>query len=133
MHGNRLRPLRPIYLGDDIFACQPIAKMLKDNGDDFIFTAKESSHKTLYDFMAGAQPERHEVKVSKRKSTETRRYRWFQDVPLRDGKDAMLVNWIGMEIVDAKGKVKFATAWVTSSLSMVTWHTTKAPPKRGQK
>jgi hypothetical protein len=39
MHGNRLRPLRPIYLGDDIFACQPIAKMLKDNGDDFIFTA----------------------------------------------------------------------------------------------
>jgi hypothetical protein len=64
--------------------------------------------------MAGAQPERHEVKVSKRKSTETRRDRWFQDVPLRDGKDAMLVNWIGMEIADAKGKVKFASAWVTS-------------------
>ncbi len=113
-HGERLRPSRPVYLGDDIFACQPIAKMLKDNGDDFIFTAKESSHKALYDFMAGAEPERHEVKVRKRKSTETRRYRWFQDVPLRDGKDAMLVNWIGMEIADAKGKVKFSTAWVTS-------------------
>ena len=111
-HGERLRPSRPVYLGDDIFACQPIAKML--NGDDFIFTAKESSHKALYDFMAGAEPERHEVKVRKRKSTETRRYRWFQDVPLRDGKDAMLVNWIGMEIADAKGKVKFSTAWVTS-------------------
>ena len=26
----------------------------------------------------------------------------------------MHVNWIGMEIVDAKGKVKFSTAWVTS-------------------
>ena len=113
-HGERLRPSRPVYLGDDIFACQPIAKMLNDNGDDFIFTAKESSHKALYDFMAGAEPERHEVKVRKRKSTETRRYRWFQDVPLRDGKDAMLVNWIGMEIADAKGKVKFSTAWVTS-------------------
>ena len=36
------------------------------------------------------------------------------DVPLRDGKDAMRVNWIGMEIVDAKGRGKFATAWVTS-------------------
>jgi hypothetical protein len=114
MHGNRLRPLRPVYLGDDIFACQSVAKMVKDGGDDFIFTAKESSHKALYDFMAGAEPERHEVKVRKRKSTETRRYRWFEDVPLRDGKDAMRVNWIGMEIVDAKGKIKFASAWVTS-------------------
>ena len=113
-HGNRLRPLRPVYLGDDLFACQPIVAMVKDNGDDFIFTCKESSHKALYDFIAGAEPERHEVKVRQRMSTETRRYRWFEGVPLRDGKDAMLVNWIGMEIVDAKGKVKFASAWVTS-------------------
>ena len=88
--------------------------MVKDNGDDFIFTCKESSHKALYDFIAGAEPERHEVKVRKRKSAETHRYRWFEGVPLRDGKDAILVNWIGMEIVDAKGKVKFASAWVTS-------------------
>jgi hypothetical protein len=113
-HGKRLRPLRPVYLGDDIFACQPIIQMLKDEGDDFIFTAKESSHKTLYDFIAGAEPERQEVKVRKGKSTETRRYRWFEDVPLRDGKDALLVNWIGMEIIDHKGKVKFTSAWVTS-------------------
>jgi hypothetical protein len=33
--------LRPVYLGDDLFACQPIAAMVKDNGGDFIFTAKE--------------------------------------------------------------------------------------------
>jgi len=35
-------------------------------------------------------------------------------VPLRDGKDAMLVNWIGFEIIDAKGGVKYSMAWVTS-------------------
>jgi hypothetical protein len=35
-------------------------------------------------------------------------------VPLRDGKDAMLVNWIDFEIIDAKGRVKYAMAWVTS-------------------
>src|ERR1700746_1283749 len=52
-------------------------------------------------------------KFRKGRATETRRYRWFEDVPLRDGEDAMHVNWIGMEIVDAKGKVKFVTA-VTS-------------------
>ena len=38
--------------------------MLKDNGDDFIFTCKKSSHKTLYDLMAGAELECHQEKVS---------------------------------------------------------------------
>jgi hypothetical protein len=88
--------------------------MVKDNGGDFIFTCKENSHRALYDFIAGAEPERHEEKVRKGKSTETRRYRWIEGVPLRDGKDAMLVNWIGFEIVDAKGRVKYAMGWVTS-------------------
>jgi hypothetical protein len=33
---------------------------------------------------------------------------------LRDGKDAVPVNWIGFEISDAKGAVKYKTAVVTS-------------------
>ena len=57
-HGARLKPLRPVYLGDDLFACQPVAQMLKDNGDDFLFTCKETSHKTLYEFVHGAELER---------------------------------------------------------------------------
>jgi hypothetical protein len=40
-HYARLAPLRPVYLGDDLFACKPIAAMVKDNGGDFIFTAKK--------------------------------------------------------------------------------------------
>ena len=113
-HGDRLRPLRPVYLGDDLFACQPIVKMLAEGGDDFIFTAKESSHKALYDFIDGAAPERHVETIRKGKAVETRRYRWITGVPLRDGKDAALVNWIGFEIFDRTGRVKYSTAWVTS-------------------
>ena len=113
-HGERLRSLRPVYLGDDIFACQPIAKMVADSGDDFIFTCKDNSHKALYDFIDGVALDRHEEKHRKGKTTETRRYRWIEDVPLRDGKDAMLVNWIGSDIVDPEGRVKYAMAWVTS-------------------
>jgi hypothetical protein len=113
-HHARLSPLRPVYLGDDLFACQPVAKMVTDNGGDFIFTAKDSSHKALYDFIKGAEPERHEEKVRKRKTRESFRYRWIEAVPLRDGKDAMLVNWIAFEIVDPKGRVKYSMAWVTS-------------------
>jgi hypothetical protein len=91
--------------------------MVEDGGGDFIFTCKESSHKALYDFIEGAELERHEEKIrkgNKGKTTETFRYRWIEGVPLRDGKDAMLVNWIGFEILDAKGRVKYKMAWVTS-------------------
>src|ERR1700674_517696 len=111
---SMLASLRPVYLGDDLFACQPIATMVKDNGGDFIFTAKESSHTALYDFIKGAEAFRHDEKVRKGKTTHTFRYRWFEAVPLRDGKDAMPVNWIGFEIIDAKGRVKYSMAWVTS-------------------
>jgi len=113
-HADRLRALRPIYLGDDLFACQPIVKMLADAGDDFIFTCKETSHKALYDFIDGAEPERHVETIRKGKAVETRRYRWITGVPLRDGKDAVLVNWIALDIFDQHGKVKYSIAWVTS-------------------
>lgn len=113
-HADRLRPLRPVYLGDDLFACQPIVTMLADAGDDFIFTCKETSHKALYDFIDGAEPERHIETIRKRKAVETRRYRWIEGVPLRDGKDAALVNWVAFEIVDHHGRVNYSIAWVTS-------------------
>jgi hypothetical protein len=113
-HRARLALLRPIWLGDDLFACHPVGKMVTDAGDDFIFTCKPTSHKALYDFIDGAEPFRHEEKVRRRNTKETFRYRWIEAVPIRDGKDAILVNWIGFEIVDAKGKVKYSMAWVTS-------------------
>ena len=113
-HAERLRPLRPVYLGDDLFACQSIVKMLADAGDDFIFTCKETSHRALYDFIDGAAPERHAETIRKGKAVETHRYRWIAGVPLRDGKDAALVNWIAFEILDRDGRVKYSIAWVTS-------------------
>ena len=63
-HGARLAPLRPAFLGDDLFACHPVAKMITDAGDDFIFTCKPTSHKTLYDFIDGAEFRRHEEKAA---------------------------------------------------------------------
>ena len=113
-HADRLRALRPVYLGDDLFACQSIVSMLMDAGDDFIFTCKQASHRALYDFIDGAEPERHVETIRKGKEVETRRYRWITGVPLRDSKDAALVNWIAFEIFDRHGAVKYSIAWVTS-------------------
>ncbi len=44
----------------------------------------------------------------------TYRYRWFEGAPLRDAHDAVLVNWIGVTITDAKGHVTYDNAFVTS-------------------
>lgn len=52
-HGERVRELRPVYLGDDLFACQPCCEAVLASGADFLFTAKPDSHKTLYNFMNG--------------------------------------------------------------------------------
>jgi hypothetical protein len=46
-HGARPASLRPVFLGDDLLACPPVAKMVPDVGDDFIFTCKPASHKAL--------------------------------------------------------------------------------------
>ena len=113
-HGPAVAPLRPVFLGDDLFACQPIVSMLTQAGDDFIFTCKQTSHKALYDFIDGAEPERHVETIRKGKAVETRRYRWIEGVPLRDGRDAALVNWVACEIIDRHGAVKYSVAWVTS-------------------
>jgi len=108
------RKFKPVALGQNQTAAdkspksaiamlppRPFRESGTDAGDDFIFTCKETSHKALYDFIVGAEPERHAETIRKGKAVETRRYRWITGVPLRDGKDAALVNnWVACEIVD---------------------------------
>jgi hypothetical protein len=113
-HSERMKDLRPVYLGDDLFACQPICEAVLANDGDFLFTAKPDSHKTLYDFMNGAAIEERSVTRKDGGKTLTCRYRWFSKAPLRDGKDALAVDWIGVTISDAKGKATYDGAFVTS-------------------
>lgn len=113
-HAERVKDLRPIYLGDDLFACQPIAEAITAAGGDLLLTAKPSSHKALYDFMDGATIEERTVTEKLAGKRLAYRYRWFEQAPLREGKDAMLVNWVGVTITDAKGKTTYDSAFVTS-------------------
>ena len=113
-HGERVKDMRPIYLGDDLFACQPICEAAKAAGGDFLMTAKQKSHIALYDFMKGA--ELAETSLTRKEAGRklTYRHRWFTGAPLREGKDALIVNWLGVTISDAKGKVTYDGAFVTS-------------------
>jgi hypothetical protein len=114
-HGGRMRALRPVYLGDALFSSQPMCAAVLAQGGDFLFVCKEDSHKTLYEYLRGIEPQRHMVN-ERRLGGRTRSYRysWVESVPLRDGKDALNAHWLTVEVVDQAGKVTYRGAFVTS-------------------
>lgn len=112
-HGAKYAHLKPIYLGDDLASRQPTCEAVQEVGAHFLFTAKPSSHKTLYEWLDGADVPTMEQKIKQGVRFVTHRYRWLEAVPLRDGKDALIVNWLEIEIVDASGKVTYRNSFVT--------------------
>jgi len=113
-HGARYSRLHPIYLGDDLFAHQPFCEEVRANGGHFLFTCKPTTHTLIQEYIAGAELATHEEKLKRGKKRVTHRYRWLCDVPLRDGKDALHVNWFEIEIVDAAGKVTYRNSFITN-------------------
>ena len=103
-HAQRVAPLRPVYLGDALFSCQSLAEAVLETGADFLFVCKKDSHKTLYEYVDGAPlAERTVIERRPGKRSLTYRYRWIEAVPLRDGKGALNVNWLGVSITDETG------------------------------
>jgi hypothetical protein len=112
-HGPEYKHLSPIYLGDDLSSRQPTCQAVRAIGAHFLFTAKPSSHKTLYSWLEGAEVPALEKQVKRGARFVTHRYRWLEGVPLRDGADAMMVNWLEIEIADPSGKVTYRNSFVT--------------------
>lgn len=112
-HGPAIAGYRPIYLGDDLFACQPIAAAIHKAGGNFILTCKPSSHQTIAEYLKGVDLEEHRRTVTRSGKRSTYIYRWLTGVPLRATDDAILVNWLSVEIRDAKGKRTYTNSFVT--------------------
>lgn len=112
-HGPKYTHLKPIYLGDDLSSRQPTCEAVRAVGGHFLFTAKPSSHKTLYSWLDGAEVPSTEKKFKQGRRFVTHRYRWLEGVPIRDGEDALLVNWLEIEIVDPSGKTTYRNSFVT--------------------
>ena len=114
-HGGAMRELRPIYLGDALFSSQPMCAAVLAQGGDFLFVCKQDSHKTLYEYLRGAEPQRHTVTERRMGGRmRTYRYSWVEGVPLRDGKEALNVHWLSVEVLDQTGKTTYRGAFVTS-------------------
>jgi hypothetical protein len=62
-HGPKYVRLKPIYLGDDLSSRQATCEAVREIGGHFLFTAKPSSHKTLYSWLEGAEVPTFEQKI----------------------------------------------------------------------
>jgi hypothetical protein len=112
-HAQSIARYRPIYLGDDLFACQPIAETIHNADGNFIFTCKASSHQTIAEYLHGAELQEHRSTSGRSGKRLTYVYRWLADVPLRGTADAIHVNWFSVEIINAKGKRTYYNSFVT--------------------
>lgn len=112
-HGPAVAHRRPIFLGDDLFACQPIATTIQQAGGNFILTCKPASHQTIAEYLHGAELEQHRQTTITRGKRSTAIYRWLAAVPLRATDDALAVNWFSIEIRHGNGKRAYYNSFIT--------------------
>lgn len=112
-HGERYRRLRPIYLGDDLYANQPICESVLASGGHFLFVCKPGSHKTITEYLSNLDLPSRSAAVQHGRQRSSHNWRWMTDLPIRDGKDALTVNWLELVIRNDSGKITYRNSFIT--------------------
>lgn len=117
--GERCRKLGVTILGDDLYCHQPFCKLLLKKGLSFIFSCKPDSHKTLYEWVTeldglnDVQTITVKRRHGKKRFIDT--YRFVNQVPIRDGDDALMVNWCEITTAtESDGKILYHNAFATN-------------------
>jgi hypothetical protein len=112
--GPEYRWLKVTLLGDDLYADQPFCQMVLQAGMSFLFTCKPDSHPWLNETVENSYLEEKEVTKWTGRRRQVWTYRWINGVPLRDSKDALMVNYLYFQIRDEKtGELVYRNSWVT--------------------
>lgn len=106
--------LKLIVLGDDLYSNQPFIKSVKENQLSFIFIAKPSSHKFMFECINDLD-DFGDTQIFQYDDSKGRThiYKWCNSVPLnrtQDRKD--YINFFEYRIVKEQ-KTKFRSSWVT--------------------
>jgi hypothetical protein len=125
--GSKYVSMGITLLGDDLYCNEPFCEDALERCYHFIFTCKSSSHKYLYEWIEEAEVGVDIGQVIHKRWTGKERlyyrYRFMNDVPLRDGKDVLRVNWFELVILDKEGNVRkrhgFATDYLISRENVV--------------
>jgi hypothetical protein len=117
-YGPQYSSLGITVLGDDLYCKQPLCEAITEQGMNFILVCKPSSHKTLYDWVGGLEVtggvKTIEVRRLEGKIRYTDTYRFVNQVPLRDGKGALDVNWCELTTIRDDGEQMYKNAFATN-------------------
>jgi len=108
------------YLGDDLYANQPLCQLITETYHQFfIFVCKPESHTGLYEWIDFLGQTHSLEKVTQRhwngKHGELWQYRFAPQVPLRNGEEALRVNWLELVIAhETTGKILYQNSFVTN-------------------
>lgn len=110
---------RITFLGDDLYAKQPMCEAILAAGFDFILICKPASHQTLFEWVNELDQAGGVQTVTEKrwngKSYEIDTYRFVNQVPLRDTDDALYVNWCELTTIDASSdKIIYKNSFVTN-------------------
>lgn len=106
-------------LGDDLYSRQPICELALEQGYNFIFIAKPSSHQNLSEWLGfldkNGEMRSGEIKKYEKGKQRIYRYRYVNNVPLRESEPSLMVNWYQVEIFDiTKSKVIYKNSFMTN-------------------
>ena len=80
----------------------------------FLFTCKPLSHPWLTETVENSYLDENIVRKWTGAYNQISTYRWINGVPLRDSKDALMVNYLYLQIRNEKtGKVMYTGSWIT--------------------
>ena len=111
--GPAVEEFRPVYLGDDLYCCQPACEAVLEAGGSFLFTCKPKSHATLYEYIQGVEVDSLRTVEGKGRKKVHCLYRWMSGVPIRDGEDALKVNWFEITVASPSGGRRYHNAFAT--------------------
>ncbi|MBK1630534.1 hypothetical protein CKO31_07200 [Thiohalocapsa halophila] len=105
-------------LGDDLYCHQPFCEQVLAQGCAFLFVCLPGSHALLYEWIADFERTAEVPTLVRTRWTGKQRltdtYRWLNDLPLRDGEEALHVGWCELTTSDAEGNVLYHNAWASS-------------------
>ncbi|GHV79470.1 hypothetical protein AGMMS49944_12610 [Spirochaetia bacterium] len=112
---NELKGIKATILGDDLYSHYPFCKQILDNGLSFILTCKQNTHPWLTETVKYSFLTEQRVKIRKGKKHFLHTYRYLNQVPLRDNKESLMVNYMELEITEMEsGEQTYYSSWITN-------------------
>jgi hypothetical protein len=112
--GDKLKGLKPTFLGDDLYACHEICKAILDKKMSFIFTCKDASHPWVKEQFEYSEPETCTRREWNGRNHLEYRYTWVNGIENRADGELLKVNYLYFEIGNKeKGEVTYRNSWIT--------------------